>query len=657
MRARLQGAGALALLAVSLGLFARQCVCDPRIPFVVQDPDAPWIMFPLKPTGLMGLADRDALPVTSFLRRFELEAEPPADAELRVRALRHFQVRLNGEPLELPAAEQAQWRGVRRVELAGRLRKGSNELRVDVTNATGPAMLALRIDGLASPLLSDGGWRVSSDGGPWKPALVVDASRGNPSAFAMPTPAEAMLARGDTLLALFVVSAALFLFSQARRGHWLAGHAPRLLLLLLLGVWLALLARSLEIPTNVGFDAHHHVEYVEFLREQHRLPLATDGWMMFHPPGYYLPTALLVELQEHLAPGGRLGWKLLGWLAGLSTGLLCGALGARACGAGTREAGFALGFGALVPMNLYISSYVTNESLHTALACALVLLTAAMLRDAEASTRRVLAWAAVVGLAVLTKYTAWIVASVAGFFLVARWWLVERAPTAVVVRRLAIAAAVVLALAGWFTLRNLLHFGQPFPLNVDLPGETKQWWSQPGYYTPAFFTSFGSVLAHPFLAGYHSAWDSFYSTLWGDGQLGGQVVAALRHPFWDWQLMAAVYWLALPATLLLVFGALRSLALAFRSADPGLRALHSFLLTLAYALVVSVLFMTLRQQDYGQAKAFYAMASVAPLAVFFALGCGGADRWLEARGALWARSLLYGWLGSFAGAVALTFAG
>ena len=67
--------------------------------------------------------------------------------------------------------------------------------------------------------------------------------------------------------------------------------------------------------------------------------------------------------------------------------------------------------------------------------------------------------------------------------------------------------------------------------------------------------------------------------------------------------------------------------------------------------------MTLRQQDYGQTKSFYAMASIAPLAAFFALGCGGVDRWLEAEGHSWARALLYGWLGTFAGAVVLSFAG
>jgi hypothetical protein len=308
-------------------------------------------------------------------------------------------------------------------------------------------------------------------------------------------------------------------------------------------------------------------------------------------------------------------------------------------------------------MNLYISAYVTNESLHAALASGIVLATVALLLAPGPRPGALLVWAVLVSLAVLTKYTAWIPTSVAAFFLAVRWWRVDRTPPGAVARRLAVAGAVVVTLAGWFYVRNLLHFGQLFPLNVDLPGQANQWWSQPGYYTPDFFLRFGSVLSHPFLAGFHTAWDSFYSTLWGDGQLAGQMVARARHPHWDYEWMAVGYWLAVPATALLALGAGRGLWLAFRHPDPGHRAVHSFLLTLAYALFLSVLFMTLRQQDYGQAKAFYALASIAPLSVFFALGCGAVDAWLEARRAGWARVLFGAWLATFAAVLWLSYRG
>jgi hypothetical protein len=62
-------------------------------------------------------------------------------------------------------------------------------------------------------------------------------------------------------------------------------------------------------------------------------------------------------------------------------------------------------------------------------------------------------------------------------------------------------------------------------------------------------------------------------------------------------------------------------------------------------------------QDYGQAKAFYALAALGPLSIFFALAAGALDRALEARGAGFARALFYGWLGAFLGAAWLSHAG
>jgi hypothetical protein len=656
---RLQIAGAVALLVASLGFFAARCAWSPAIPFVVQDAQAPWIAFAAPPTGLMGLAPRDALPVTRFERRFEAPPQAVPTAALRVRALRAFELRLNGELASVPTSPR-HWREYRHVDLAGRLRPGLNTLRVDVTNATGPALLSLRLEGLAEPLVSDAGWTAAVDDGAPAAAIRVGTDRVNPSTYSMPSPGEGLAARRNPVLLFVFLSALAFLALRGEAARPWRSRLSRALPLLVVLLWTGVFARTaLEIPIETGFDAHHHVKYVEFLREHRALPRATDGWSMFHPPVYYAPTALLVELGEGALPGplSRLGWKFMGLAGGLASALLCRALARRIFGSDARETLFASLFAALLPMNVYVSAYVTNESLHAALAAGVVLATASLLLASRPRPAGIALWGLLVALAVLTKYTAWIVAGVAGFFLVAAWLRVEGARPSSVAGRLALAGGVVLALAGWFYLRNVADFGQPFPLNVDLPGETQQWWSPPGYYTPRFLLGFGAVLGHPFLAGYHTAWDSFYSTLWGDGQLAGQVLAALRHPHWDWELMAVGYWWALPATGLIAWGVVRGLCLALRHPDGAVRALHSFLLTLAYALLLSVLYMTLRQQDYGQAKAFYGLAVMAPLTIFFGLGCGAADRWIEARAPLWARTLFFGWLGSLALVLLFSYAG
>ncbi len=656
---RLQWAGAIALLLVSTAFFAGRCALDPAIPFVVQRGDAPWIMFPAAPTGLMGLAPRAAPPITTFNKSFQVPAEGASRVVLSLRAMRSFRALLNGTELTGPNADLRHWARFRRLDVTHLLRPGANALRVEVTNPTGPGLLSLRLEGLPRPLASDASWTVSVAGGPTQKAILASDDRVNPSGYALDSPLEALAARRDTVLLLFTIALLLHLGTRSAPGGRLLPPLLRALPWLACGVWGALFWLSmLKIPLRVGFDAHHHMAYVDFLREHGALPLASDGWMMFHPPLFYAATAALVELQRAVAPAAEslLAWRLLPFLAGLGNVWLCRALARRLFPGSPRDVAFATLFAAILPMNLYIASYLTNESLQTLLASGVVLGTAALLLAERPSPRGLLGLGALMGLALLTKYTAVIVTCVATFFLAAKWALAERAPAPAVAKRLGALAAVVLGVAGWFYVRNLLHFQQLFPLNVDLPGQTLQWWSPPGYYTPAFFLRFGEVLAHPFLAGYHSAWDALYSTLWGDGFLAGQVVAARRHPFWDYQLMAIGYLLALPATLLLALGGARALRLAFRDPDAGRRAVWCFLLTLAWALLVSVLFMTLRQQDYGQSKAFYGLAVMAPLSIFFTLGCGAIDDWLATPGRRALRAVFYGWLGSFAAVALLSYA-
>lgn len=637
---RPQAVGAAALIAGSVVAFAAFVGLDPAVPFLAQDRAAPWIGFPIPPDGMLGLAPRDAPPVTRFVRGFDVPPEGAADARLRVRALRELRVWIDGEPLPLPPS--GHWRRERVLDIGDRLGPGHHEFRAEVTNPTGPALLSLRLEGLAAPLVSDESWLVERAGSAGRRAIRIGPERVNPGGFAMPTPAEGLAARRSLVLAALAGGAVLFLV--LRRRPW-AGRIGALLPVAIAALWLGpLLWNALAIPIDVGFDARHHVAYVDFLREHRALPVATDGWSMFHPPVYYGATAGLVGLSG----GAPFGWKLVGVGAGLASALLVAWLAARIFGRGGREAAYAALLAGTLPMNVYVSSYVTNESLHAALATAVVVATCRILLADTTRPPALLAWAALVAAAVLTKYTAWIVAAVAGFFLVAKWWRIESADGAELSRRVALGAGTVGVLAGWFTVRAFLTTGQLFPLNVDLPGETQQWWSQPGYYTPAFLLHFGGALAHPFLAGTHSAWDAFYSTLWGDGQLAGQMLAALRHPHWNWELMAAGYGLAFPATLLLGLGGLRSARTAFRDADPRVRAVHSFLLTLAWVLLVSVLTMTLRQQDYGMAKAFYGLAAMAPLCVFFGMGAAAADRWLETRLGIAGRALFFAWLAAFA---------
>jgi hypothetical protein len=309
-------------------------------------------------------------------------------------------------------------------------------------------------------------------------------------------------------------------------------------------------------------------------------------------------------------------------------------------------------------MNVYSAAYFSNETTHTLLAGLAVLATVKLLAAPASGWRDIAALGAILGVALLTKFTAVIVAAVALFFVAVKLLAVEREPLARVAGRVAVAAAAILAIAGWFYARNWLRYGDPLLANWGtMPGEGLVWWQQPGFHTPAYFTRFGESLVHPYLAGFHSFWDSLYSTLWGDGGIAGRVNPAQRHDFWNHDFMSIGYLAALPATGLLLAGALECTANALRDPDGRRRAVLSFLVTLAYAIGFGLIYLALRLPFFAQAKASYGLVAAPLLSLFFAVGLGRLDDALAARGGLVARAALHAWLAWLVVGFALSYLG
>src|SRR2546430_17726116 len=50
------------------------------------------------------------------------------------------------------------------------------------------------------------------------------------------------------------------------------------------------------LPAVVGFDAMQHLNYIKYLQEHHSLPLPAQGMVMFHPPLYYIISAVVLFL-------------------------------------------------------------------------------------------------------------------------------------------------------------------------------------------------------------------------------------------------------------------------------------------------------------------------------------------------------------------------
>jgi hypothetical protein len=650
----------VALLALSAGFFVLRCTTSHEIAFVSHRAATPWIMPPFRVAADLRQWGHERVPVTSFRRGLHVGA-PGTAVTLRVRAMRGFAVLLNGEPLPGGVDDGARWRDERRIDLTPGLRAGWNDVRIDVANAHGPALVSLRIEGLAEPVVSDATWEVSHDGRILGPAVLADDTRRNPAALAVETPLRALLERGDTLLALFMLGLLGFLAGRRVSSERALTALPAIVLAAACVAWIVLFFDKLvHIPIEIGFDARHHKLYVDYLRARGAVPLATDGWSVYHPPLFYAGAALCEWIGEAVGGhrGGIIGLKLVPFLAGLANVWIAAELCRRLFPRDFRKRCITAVFAAVLPMNIYVAAYFSNETFHTFLAGLAVLATVDLLLAPASSRRRVFALGLLVGLALLTKYTALLVGAVAIFFVVCKLVAVERAAPARIAACLGLFALPPLVLAGWFYARNALIFGDPLIANWgDMPGPTLKWWQQPGFHTPAFYLNFGESLNHPYLSAFRSFWDSFYSTLWGDGGIAGRVNPSQRHGFWNYEFMSAGYLVAIPASLFAAAGGVRCLVRAFSDADPGRRAAFSFLATLAYAVLFGLVYMSLRLPYFAQAKATYGLVIMLPLSLFFAEGLTWCDATLARRGWLPARAVVYGWLALFAATCFLAFAG
>jgi hypothetical protein len=316
---------------------------------------------------------------------------------------------------------------------------------------------------------------------------------------------------------------------------------------------------------------------------------------------------------------------------------------------------FAIGLGGVLPMNCYIAGYFTNEGLHAFLAVCLLLVAVRLLVGDDLRPARILLFSTLVGLALLTKHSAFVVGGLASLFLLVRILDQEDGGARRVLGRLLLLGAPMLLVAGWYYVRSWLETGSPWLLGWDARGPGRVWWSPPGFHTLGYFFDFGESLVRPFFSGHASFWDGLYSTLWGDGLLAGRTGWEVRHGRWNYDFMTAGYLLALPATALVVVGMTRCARLAWTGPEPGRRAALGLPLAVTLTLGFMILLVNLGAPGISQVKAFYGLAATSSIVLFFGAGAGALDGWLDSRGWQAARYVLVAWYAVFVGCLGASF--
>jgi hypothetical protein len=393
------------------------------------------------------------------------------------------------------------------------------------------------------------------------------------------------------------------------------------------------------------------------MRSEGRLPLAPDHWAAYHPPLFYLLSAALEEIAAWL---GRVrpdavALKLIPFLSGFGNIWLAGLLARRLLPEDRVARAHATLFAAVLPVNLYMAAYYSNEGLHAFLAAAALLVAVEILLADEVDPARTALVSLLLGLALLTKFTALVMAAPLLFAVGVKVLIRHRRPGAALLRGAALLLPA-LAVSGWFYARNWIELGRPVVGNWDLASPGLIWWSPPGFHTPQYYLRFGEVLVRPFYSGFVSFWDALYSTFWGDGFVAGRAGVRARHLAWSYELMAAGYALALPASALLGLGFVRCARDAVREREPGRRAAFGLLVLCCAAMGFALFYATLVLPYHGQARASYLLALTPVAALFFARGFVDADRWLARRGWTAGRALLFAWWGALLGVLYLSFA-
>jgi tetratricopeptide (TPR) repeat protein len=614
-----------ALLAVAGGLWWL-CTHSNGIAFLPSKPGAEWIVYPRSPDTVI----HRAVPLIALFRHTFTLDTLPARATLAVRACKSAVVVINGQTLTHLELAGQNWKSVSTADVTGLLRAGTNQISVCVTNSLGPPALWLRLETDARFQGTDGCWQASLVNGVWQKArpasqplsiLPDDMHYGGEQTMDSVKRVWPVIAAFCAIAAILVLSVSHLLQRQNKlvAAPATASSAKLIygLFIIVVITWMALSINNLpQLPRPMGFDAEPHEQYIQFIQQKHALPLPRDGFEMYQPPLYYAGNALLLEVCGLWVPDDDATFVLRSvngviglihcWLALLCFRLLFPKnLSAQAAG---------LLVAAFLPPHLYLSQYVTNETLAGLFITVAFYFCLRVLRAERVSLWLHAGIGAALGAAMLTKFSSLLAIPVFLAALGLRLLLRKERVYGDGFRSLGVVLLSCLVVCGWHYGRIWAHTGRLIVGNWEADSGFS-WWQQPGFQTSAYYFRFGQALVSPLFSTFHSFGDGIYSTFWGDGSVSGVKSLVFRPP-WNYDLMNAGYLLAIGISLLLFVGFVVVLVRFIRQPTP------EWLIVLGLPLVffLGIVYMSLVAPYSSVVKAFYAFPALVPFSALVAVG-------------------------------------
>jgi tetratricopeptide (TPR) repeat protein len=609
------------VILIAVTVLGWVCITDPKLNFLHPDNRAQWILFP---AAVSGGVQRTVSLDAGFRRTFTLPQQPRT-AELRVRAARRLELKINGAAIDIPTQADGNWKKPTKIDVAQFLRAGSNQIDARVFNDNGPPALCLTLSAGRFRLQTDPDWQSEFTGSAWRPAVLASEARfpgpGNPIAGGENT-FQSVAIVWRTWLVLAAIAFAILLSGSFLLRSSRSSNAP-FSTVQIVGVlstagllWAILFWHNAQfMPVQEGFDSLDHVKYIQYVQQRWALPLPNEGAEMFQPPLYYVISAAALSGCHLLG----LKWssvlvlRCMTMLFGIAHFTLV-VMTLRLVCPGSVEAPLAgLLLSAFLPLNLYLSQFVTNETLAAMLMSATIYLAGRSFEQQRSSLGALSIVGVLLGAAILTKATALVLIPALLLGVAVKLWK-QKSKARDWLLQMATPLVVCFAVAGWHYIRIWYRMGSPLIGNWDVASGFP-WWQDPGFRTTYDYLRFGRSLVAPLFSGFAGFWDGIYSTLWGDGLSSG-AIAGFRAP-WNYPLMVGGYLLALVPSVMILIGAI---VVAYRSLRGGFSPTLAMLLGFCALMVFSVVVMTIRVPSYAQVKASYGLSMLVPMCLFGAVG-------------------------------------
>jgi hypothetical protein len=420
--------GMACFVFVTCVFIVSKVLTDQNISFLYSEQGAEWIRF-REPTKLKVRWDQSL--VTFFRTSFEV-GEPLNEAVLHFRAMKVAEIRLDGQIIY--KADQSltqEWKKKRQIDLTSVLTPGVHELYVAVRSHNGhPAFIAY-----CAPLkiLTGGHWEASIDGQSWHKALPVIDTPPLPLSRTFQRADKAFISNLHLYAPIFMLAfLCTLLFSHSGSPAWTTKYRPTASMVrwMLLSSWVIIAVNNIgKIPPDIGMDIKGHMQYITYIYENMHIPLATEGWQMFQPPLFYVLSAVIYKgfASVFSSETSEFALRIVPLFCGIAQVELCYRTLRYAYPTRNDLQTIGTVMGGLLPMNLYMSQFAGNEPLAAFFTAAVILFVFRMLSSPSApSGRDLLLTGLFLGLAVLTKMSAMLLALPVAVFLLCKSAVHER---------------------------------------------------------------------------------------------------------------------------------------------------------------------------------------------------------------------------------------